>query len=209
MIGIIIGGGTIRKNFDKDFFKEKTIICADRGYDYALENNISPTYILGDFDSISDKGKKALERNNSENIKVYPVKKNKGDMELAIDLAISEGIKKLYIIGALGSRMDHTLTNILSLKMFYKKGIEITILGENNEIVYTEKDTEIKNNDYYKYISFIPIEETEISLEGFEYKLNHQSLEVGSSLQVSNRFLENKGKLILHSGGVFIIRSRD
>ena len=64
-------------------------------------------------------------KNKEENvpIKKFPVKKDKTDSELSIEYLIEIGFKDITLVGAIGTRMDHTLANILLLNKLKKKDI--------------------------------------------------------------------------------------
>lgn len=204
---IIIAGGKFPRRITRSFFKDSYIICADSGYDFALEKKIKPDLILGDFDSISKAGKDLLSNANSSEVEVFPVKKDKSDTELAIDVAIRKKFEEIYILAGIGTRLDHSFTNILSLKAFYNKNIKMMVIDDNNSIFYTEEDISLKKTD--RYISFIPIEKSIISLSGFEYNLDKEELSVGKSRQISNKIIGDKAYLKVHKGGVFVFMSED
>ena len=53
----IIAGGMLEREFVLRFMREQKfdiILAADRGLEFCNEENIRPTYILGDFDSLKD-----------------------------------------------------------------------------------------------------------------------------------------------------------
>lgn len=204
---IIIAGGKFPKTIEGEFFKDSYIICADSGYDFALEKKLKPDLVLGDFDSISKAGKDLLRRLNDSEVEVFPVKKDKSDTELAIDIAIKKRFNEIYILAGLGTRMDHSLTNILSLKAYYNRNIKMTIVDDNNSIFYTEDKVSLKKTD--RYVSFVPIVKSIISLSGFEYNLNREELSVGRSRQISNKIIADEAYLRVHKGGVFVLLSED
>ncbi|MEJ7160166.1 thiamine diphosphokinase, partial [Staphylococcus caprae] len=57
---------------------------------------------------------------------------------------------------------------------------------------------------------FIPVSDmVALSLVGFKYNLNHQPLEKGSTLTLSNEVKEKIAQIEVHDGQVLQIRSRD
>ncbi|PWZ79865.1 thiamine diphosphokinase, partial [Staphylococcus pseudintermedius] len=46
-------------------------------------------------------------------------------------------------------------------------------------------------------------------LKGFKYELCEQQLNRGETLTVSNEFDAKQGEVIVHRGGVYVMRSRD
>ena len=60
---IIVSGGNIHSDFALDFLKknEACLIAADKGLEFFLEHQLLPDAVIGDFDSLSEDGKKFLE----------------------------------------------------------------------------------------------------------------------------------------------------
>lgn len=93
----------------------------------------------------------------------------------------------------------------------YKKQINIKIIDQQNEISYlSAKDYNIERDLNYPYISFIPIAyPTVISLINFKYELKQASLQLGSTLTISNELIKPQGIVSIHSGSVLMIKSKD
>ena len=129
MRAVIITGGSIQ-NYPaiKQYIQPNDyIICADSGYDHAVKMEITPNLLVGDMDSIHADLP-------TENIRIFPAKKDDTDTEIAISAALKQGCDDILILGGIGSRMDHTLANILFLKQLHDQKISAKIVNENNEI---------------------------------------------------------------------------
>ena len=155
---IIVTGGNINDNFLKEYLlknKFDIIIAADRGLDLLSKINVLPNYIIGDFDSVN---KKILSEYERKKISITYLKPEKDytDTHMALKQAISIGSNKITIIGATGTRIDHTLANINILKEALGSNIEAKIIDENNEILLIEKNKILKKNDRFKYVSILP-----------------------------------------------------
>lgn len=142
----------------------------------------------------------------------YNPEKDYTDTDIALQLAIKLKSSNITIIGALGKRMDHAISNIHILKYALEAKIPCQILDIHNRI-YLVKDnlTIYKNNVYGKYISFIPLttEVEGITLKGFRYPLENGSLSIGLSLGVSNEIIEDIATIELKKGILIVIESRD
>lgn len=209
--GLIIASGKIE---DLRILKEQIhghdyILCADGGIRYIYEINRKVDAIIGDLDSVDGQFPSFIEKNNIPIIK-FPVEKDETDTELAIDHLVAHGCTHITLMGAIGTRMDHTLANILLLKRLAEKNVHGKIVNENNTIVLS--------NDYYKlkrkenhYVSIIPITNCGaiVSLKGFYYTLTDNLIEYGSTLGISNRLIEEEGEIFIKNGEALIIESRD
>ena len=128
---------------------------------------------------------------------------------MALKLAIELESTEVTIIGAIGTRIDHTLANIHILKEPLEKNIKCNILNENNNITLINETTVLKNK--YPYISLMPLTTTVegITLKGFKYTLNNATMKIGESIGVSNEQIEEEGIIEMEKGILIVIQSRD
>lgn len=209
--GLIIASGEIN---NLEMLKEQIashdyILCVDGGIRYIYDMDIRIDAIIGDLDSVDDRFSDFIARNNIPIFK-FPVEKNETDTELAIEHLMEEKCDYITIMGAIGSRMDHTLANILLLKRLAKKNIYGQIIDDNNIIVLLNGYLEIKRKENY-YLSIIPITPSGvlISLKGFYYKVEGGHIEYGSTLGISNKIVDEVGEITIKKGQALIIQARD
>lgn len=185
------------------------IICADGGARHLGSLNLKPHFLIGDMDSISAEDMSRLDNNQTTIIR-HPVKKDQTDSELSIDLAFEQGASDITFLGAIGSRMDHTLANIFLLRKLSEKKISGCIINMNNKIYLTRDFISLKGKPKDN-LSIIPLTETVkgITLTGLEYNLTDGQMEMGSSLGISNRFTGDIATITIHEGWVAVIQSKD
>jgi len=185
------------------------ILCADGGADYCCQASLMPDKIIGDLDSISAKTLELIDKNGIP-IERFPTKKDATDAELSIDYLIEKGFKYITLIGAIGSRMDHTLGNILLLNKLLQNNIGGRIVDENNTIYLVKKELRLESAED-AYVSLLPIVDTGaiVTLKGFEYELDKTKINFGSTLGVSNRIVRRQGYILIHEGQCLVIVSRD
>lgn len=209
---IIISGGNITEEFTRKVVSNKeykNIISVDKGLEILDKCNIKPNYIIGDFDSLNkDILKKYLDDKKIKIIELNP-EKDYTDTHMAIKLAIELNSTNITIIGAIGTRIDHTLANIHIMKEALEKNISCEIINENNNIKLINKSTIIKNN--YPYISLIPLTSkvSGITLKGFKYSLNNAIMKIGESVGISNELVEENATIEIKDGILIIIQSKD
>lgn len=188
------------------------IIAVDKGLEMLNQINVIPHHVVGDFDSISNKILKFYQGNHKIIFHKYHPEKDNTDTDIALTLAIELESSSITIMGALGKRMDHALSNIHILKEALEAGISCQILDNHNRI-YLLKDSKTlnKNTIYGKYISLIPLTTTVegLTLKGFKYPLNNDSLSIGKSLGVSNEIIQDNAYIELKKGILIVIESRD
>lgn len=210
---LIITGGKINKNFAKKYLKSNKydiIIAVDKGLETIDYLKLQPQYVLGDFDSVNTK---ILEKYKTQNIKIIKLNPEKDltDTHSAIDLALEIKSTEITILGAIGTRLDHTIANIHILKQALDKNIKAKIVNEKNEIELINKEIIIKKDDNYKYVSIIPLTTnvTGITIEGMKYIINDYTLSIGDSLGVSNEQIDKEAKISIKTGILVVIKSKD
>lgn len=157
---------------------------------------IFPLEIWGDLDSVT---KEIIEkyRNNKVRIKKFPKDKDYTDGELILQHISKLNYDEIIIIGGLGGRIDHLLTN-LNLIFKFKN---LKFVTEKERIFSIEKKAELTGLRG-KTISFVPFSEKVegLTLEGFKYPLNKYILHQGDSICMSNIAVDDICKVTFDTG---------
>nr|WP_312576032.1 thiamine diphosphokinase [Sedimentibacter sp.] len=211
MSALIIGSGSdiSRDMLEPEKLNIEYVICADGGLEKVENLQLIPNSIIGDLDSVDDIVLKKYLDMNIE-LKKYSAEKNYTDMELAIEYAIEKGFNDIILIGATGLRLDHTVANIMLIERYYKKGIHIKVIDNNNCIQIVTNNMEINNKRNY-FVSIVPITDSieGISLMGFKYPLDSVDVKRGSTLCISNQITSEKGNILLDKGAALVFISKD
>lgn len=206
---VIVANGDIKNiNFLQSVIENNDyVICADGAAQYLMDLNIVPNLLVGDFDSINKKTLKWAKQNNVK-IRQFPVKKNMTDAELAVEFALKQKPYQITIIGAIGSRFDHSLSNIMLLYKIHKIGINAIIIDEINHIAITDDVLKMKCQ-IGQIVSIIPIggDARGVTLEGLEYPLTDYRIEMGSSLGISNKALSEEIVISVENGILLVIKT--
>ncbi len=182
-------------------------ISADCGYENAKKLGIIPDMAVGDFDSGN-----ADELPDKTEIVEVPTEKDFTDTELAADIAVEHGADSVIIVGGLGGRLDHTLSNLSLLEKLWRLGIRAIITDGKNRVRYIERTSELVPNIGFKYLSLIAADSVVkgVSLEGCKYPLKNAKLtRVSNGFSTSNEILKNCALVSVKKGGLYIIESRD
>ena len=116
------------------------------------------------------------------------------------------------LLGATGTRLDHTLANIELLYKPLAGGVNARIIDEHNVISIHDKDINMKRTEAFgEYFSLIPFTETVkgLSIKGAKYELENFILSSGCSLGVSNEFKKDKVRISFSSGIVILFQTDD
>lgn len=219
---IIVSGGNIQKDFALDFLKKQMhknpdvkphLLAADRGVEFFMDTEFVPETAVGDFDSLSEKGKEYLRQHREIEIISLQPEKDDSDTQSAMNLAIDKGAKEILLLGATGTRMDHFMANLGLLVLGKERGVKVAIADANNYICLIPSGSVLnKEEQFGKYVSFFSVGEdvTGLTLNGFKYPLLNYHLKVkDSGLTVSNEIAEETAEVIYKTGTLMMIMSRD
>ncbi|TAH71592.1 MAG: thiamine diphosphokinase, partial [Anaerolineaceae bacterium] len=191
--------------------KYSMIIVVDRGLIASDKLKLLPDYILGDFDSVP---LELLSKYKTKAIPIesYPRMKDKTDTHIALDIALTHKPSSIDIVGATGSRMDHTISNIELLMLALNQGVDARILDENNSIYLKNRSFVIQRaKQHGDYISLIPLSHQVkgLRLHGFKYPLDGITLSSSSSLGVSNELIDEEGRIEFEEGILTVFETKD
>jgi len=186
------------------------LVGADRGALHLVRSGYRPQLSLGDFDSVTPEELAEIRSGSEEFTACDPVDKNWTDTELAYTWALERSPSEIILLGALGTRLDHTLANIHLLRKGAEAGIRSRIIDDHNDIELVRDRIEITAGPYAQ-VSLLPLttEVTGITLTGFQYPLENATLQIGQSLGISNVLQAGQGSISIRSGLLLVIRSRD
>ena len=206
MRAIVIAGGEIREPaFYKPIIQpEDYVICADSGYVNAKKIGVTPDLVIGDFDSFGREGVPC-----GIPVKTLPVEKDRTDLHECIVHAISHGAKEILLFGARGTRLDHSLAAISLLYFGLEQGVTLRLIDEHNELMLFTNHIEIPKRKGYK-LSLLPLTPVSgIYTKGLYYPIENGSMDWGNPYGVSNEFTDDVAHIIIKSGVMMIILSKD
>ena len=207
MRGFIYSGGKICASAITEKPKgDDIVVAADGGYENAKLLGVKPGFIVGDFDSYS----KSELPDGVELVEV-PAEKDFSDTQLAVDVALSHGADEIVIIGGLGGRLDHTLSNLGILRKLSKMKIRAIACDGYNRIRHIRETSELIVRSGYKYFSVIADGDKVrgVSIDGAKYPLKNAVLTRYNQFAISNEIEKNCSLVSVRRGGVFIVESKD
>lgn len=189
------------------------VIAADSGYQTAKRFGVAPDMLLGDLDSLDKASLSDGELEHIEKIIVSPIKDDT-DTQLALDTAIERGAKRVFIIGGLGGRLDHTLSSVFLLEYAAERGVECIITdGKNRVQIMCAKGeaATLSVGRGYKYLSLVSLSDEcmGVSISGVYYPLEGVCLTRKYSYAVSNEITAECASITLCNGVMLVIESKD
>ncbi len=169
------------------------IVAVDRGLIYCQQLGITPDLIVGDFDSVP---LTLLKEYAHVSTITLPKEKDETDLEIALEheLQISQTVT---LFGALGKRIDHTLTNLLIASRYPER----VVIETEQEIVFAIQGDVNISMILGQTISLIPINGpvTGITTRGLQWELTDRTLDA-SFIGISNVCLQTPVHISIQRG---------
>ena len=185
------------------------VLCADSGLLVALQNGLVPHAVIGDMDSLEERG---FDRSSlPENVLWIqsPKEKDMTDTALCMEYALAQGCEELIIVGGLGGRLDHTLANLQNMVGFSKRGLKISLVDQNTRVFILTDGTKTVESMPGFSLSVLSWSETSVgvTLSGVAYPLRDATLTYGFPLGVSNEIIDDSATISVAKGTLLVVCS--
>jgi thiamine pyrophosphokinase len=188
-------GLPVKFNPDKTDF----LIGVDGGTKLITRLGLKPDVIIGDLDSLPHPPK---------NIPVlkYPVDKDKTDSELALDYALRKGFKEILIVGFFGNRLDHMISNLF---LAATSRVKVSIITQNQKLFFIHEPSRLGLvGKPGQLVSLIPLKgNCVVTTIGLKWRLQGETLKVGSSQGVSNEMIGKKATIKVSKGVLLVVHT--
>lgn len=183
------------------------IIAADSGLLHAASLGLSPSVVVGDYDSL---GQTPRAEPGVEVITV-PAEKDETDTQLAVRIALSRGADEIHIVGGLSGRLDHTLSNLAILEELANQKVRAIIEDGQNRVRLLRNDSTILPRSAYAYVSLLALDPLVrgVEIDGVKYPLKGAKLTRSLGYAVSNEITGNCCFIAVRRGALLIVESRD
>lgn len=148
----------------------RSIVCCDGAAMKAVAAGLEPAAIVGDLDSLTAE----CQLRFADRL-VFNPDQETNDLTKAVSHCISQGIKKIIILGATGNREDHTLGN-LSLLADYASQIDVELYTDTGWFIPVLKTSRLKSvkGQQISIISLTPTEN--LTLRNLKYPVENKPL---------------------------------
>jgi thiamine pyrophosphokinase len=185
------------------------LIAADGGLRFLRALGLAPHLVIGDLDSLGDGEIEQLSQAGVE-VRRYPVHKDETDLELALLAAVAAGANQIWVVAALGGRLDMTLANIALLMLPELTGAAVRLEDgyESVFLIRPGKPGEVQGQPGER-LSLLPLNGPArgVRTQGLEYPLHGESLRPERSRGISNRLQAPIAQISLEDGLLLCIHS--
>ncbi len=185
---------------------DDTVIAADGGWRLAMQMGVKPSLLVADFDS-SD----APVIEDGMEIVTLPVEKDVTDTAEAIRLSYEAGYRSFLLLGCTGGRLDHLQAALAVAADYVRRGCEVTLADEKNEIHLLSPGSYIYPACPDEKISLFAFggNVSGLFVEGLKYSVADYTLSPYDPLCVSNEWVGEDACLSFKSGLLMVYFSKD
>ncbi|MDR3078526.1 MAG: thiamine diphosphokinase [Rickettsiales bacterium] len=209
---LFVANGDMRKKFSPEFFSDfDHIVCVDGGLNSLCDSygQQRPSFIIGDLDSAR---RDLVDSHRSASKIILKNNQDESDLMFALRYFLEEwdrrnDIEEIVLTGIVGSRIDHTLCNIIALRRIPPSIRAKTITAAGEEIFLLRGRGEmILENLRGKTISLIPLTKIDrLTCTGLRWSLEEVSLPFGFVNGVSNVADENSVGIRVLEGELLVV----
>jgi thiamine pyrophosphokinase len=209
MKAVIFANGEVCASDLKGNFKDaELLIAADGGYRHFQSLEALPDLLIGDLDSTPEEVQVSWEKRGVTIIR-HPEDKDQTDLELALLYADKRGAAQILVYGAVGGRLDMTLSNLLLLA-HPEISADLTFLCGDQEVKLIPRGQSLtiqgKPGDR---VSLIPLGPgtSGISTVNLKYPLDQDELAFGLTRGISNVMDADHAEISLEEGLLALIHT--
>ena len=180
------------------------VVAADHGADHALESGYQVDVLVGDLDSVSERG-----RNSAKKVVQHPVDKDVTDLELALEESSKLGATQVTVVGTLQGRVDHSFNNLLILANDRWAHMPISMLVDSTQVWVVHNSLEVVVS-VGTQVSLLPVgnEVTGVTANGLQWPLSDENLLLAEGRGMSNRSILKNVSISVRSGVLLVFISQ-
>lgn len=203
---IVIGAGDLTLG-ELAVQEEDYVIAVDGGLSYCGILNVEPDKIIGDFDSVSEQEKLAIEclmEQIPERILELPAEKDDTDMLAALKYGLALGYTDFRIYAGTGGRFDHTLANIQCLLYLKNHGATGYLVDGTGMILVLQNEAVHFNKNLEGTLSLFALgkEAKGVCIQGMKYPLKDYSMTNDYPIGISNEFIGEEASVSVADGEI-------
>lgn len=181
------------------------VVAADGGMAHAQTLGLQPERWIGDFDSSSVWLQQRYAHIPQDR---YPTAKDHTDGQLAVEWALQQGARRLWLLGAMGLETDKTLQHLAMALQLSSLGTEV-VLSSGQEYAYPlwpgQHSFALSPGDHLSIVGWSALEG--LNLSGVRWPLQGAKVGLGSSLTLSNQALGDVQITLTQGYGVLVVQA--
>ena len=181
------------------------VVAADGGADLCTSWGWPVDMVVGDMDSVTPKVAEGL-RAQGVPFHAFPRDKDETDLEIALRFALERSPDEVFVAGALGARIDHTLGNLALLALPALQALPCRVVDGGQSLWLVQDDLTVHGKPGDS-LSLIPMggDAGGVSARGVYWPLDDAELPFGPSLGISNRLITDQAQVRVRRGSLLVV----
>lgn len=185
------------------------VIAVDGGILYADFLGLEPQLIVGDFDSIDEKGVQLLagiEGEHPEKVVRLKTQKDDTDTLAALKEGLKRGYRKFRLYAAMGGRLEHTIANLQTLLYLKEQGAQGYLMDAECMVFLIQEEISFQQ-EMEGYLSLFAMngKAEGVTIRGMKYLLQDAVLTESFPVGISNEFTNEQAVVSVHKGTLLAI----
>ncbi len=207
---VLAGGDAVDPRLAPRLPDGATVIAADSGLASAGPLGLTVDLLVGDLDSV-DAALLAQARREGVPVEEHPTDKDRTDLAIAMDAAMSHRPDRIVVVGGHGGRLDHLLGNVALLASPAYADVEVVALMGTACVTVVRGDEAAPTRltgtvgDLVSLIAYHGSARG-ITTSGLRFPVDAADLPAGSSLGVSNEFAAPEATVGLREGVLLAVQ---
>lgn len=186
------------------------VIAVDGGILYADFLGLEPQLIVGDFDSIDEKGVQLLagiEGEHPEKVVRLKTQKDDTDTLAALKEGLKRGYRKFRLYAAMGGRLEHTIANLQTLLYLKEQGAQGYLMDAECMVFLIQEEEISFQQEMEGYLSLFAMngKAEGVTIRGMKYLLQDAVLTESFPVGISNEFTKEQAVVSVHKGTLLAI----
>lgn len=197
------------EHFRSKVKQDDILIAVDGGLRHLTAIDLVPDLIIGDLDSADPEEVNQLQSQGVE-VRRFPAHKDENDLELALEAALEMDINTIWIVAAIGSRLDQTLANIFLLLKPQLSSHDVRLVDGIREVLLIRDNVSVTISGHPgQVVSLLPLQGPVTGVRTYQlaYPLNHETLYPDHTRGISNEMLTDSATISIEDGLLLCIHT--
>ena len=206
---VLAGGDTVDAAIRHLLPNDAAVIAADSGLALAPILGLTVDLVVGDLDSV-DPDQLTAARAAGADVDRHPVDKDRTDLAIALDAAMTRSPARITVVGGHGGRLDHLLANaaLFGAAAYADTRIVARMGHATLTVVRGGRPATELSGTPGELVSLLAVHgaASSITTSGLRFPLDGQDLAAGSSQGVSNEFTGDRALVALQDGVLLVVQ---
>lgn len=182
------------------------IVAVDGGARVAARFGVRVQVVIGDMDSLAAPELEALAAAGAE-VHRHPAEKDETDLELALKFVAAQGIRYIRVLGAMGGRLDQTVSNIYLLALPELAGFDVRLVDGVQESWLMHPGENVVAGAPGDTLSLLPLSDAVYGVRtaNLQYPLRDETLTFGPARGISNVMQADEAKVWFREGRLLAV----